>query len=685
MRMPEVKTEAFQLGGGLDLVTPRLKLLPGRARALQNYVGKLGGGYRRIGGYEPYDGLPRPSQQTYVTLYSTAGYTGLVAGDTVTGGTSAATGTVMEVVEGAGGYIAVTRVTGTFVTGENILEGATVRGVYNELADDGALDGLDENRIYALVEAEYRADIADVPGEGDVLGVFEYKGYLYAIRNAVGGATAALFKEHATTGWTQVALNEEVAFTNANTSVGEGDTLTQGGVTATILRVVVQSGTLGSGVNTGKLVISSRAGGNYAAGAASSTGGGSLTLSGAEAAITLLPSGQYKFVEYNFTGSADTSRIYGADGVNKGFEFDGTVWVTIATGMTTDTPSCVFAHRNQLFFSFRGSVQHAAPGTPYVWSPVTGASEIGMGATVTGFLGLPGSESNGALMIFCTNRISILYGSGVGDWSLVPFATTIGAASGSLQMAGNTPMFMDALGITTAGASQNFGGFSAGAISNQIAPLLRGKVDNVVCSFVSRALSQYTLLFDDKTGIVITFGVKGVECIAPILLSHQATCAWETTRNGGESFIGCDDGFVYQLESGRSFAGEDITAYNLLAFNHSKSPLVRKQYRRSHIESVGDSAFSLSVTASLDYDNPEIFQSDTVTASVQIAGGLYDVDVYDDIVYDGVDTNAIVIPLRGYGRNVSLGIISQSANELPHELQAVLLNFTPRRLERDYV
>lgn len=684
MKMPKVETEFFPLAGGLDLVTHRLKLAPGRARLQMNYKGKLGGGYRRIGGYQPYDGRARPEQQTYTLLYSTNGYTSLVAGDSITGGTSGATAKVIEVSSASPWHIAVTRVVGTFTDGENILEGADVRGVYNDGANDGALTGLDENRIFALVEAEYRTSIAAVPGSGDVLGVFEYKGSLYAIRNNAGGTAAVLHKEHASTGWTAIALNEEVAFSNANTSVGEGDTLTQGGVTATILRVVVATGTLASGVNTGYLVISARAGGNFAAGAATSTGGGALTLSGAQAAITLTAGGDYSFVEHNFTGSADTSRIYGADGVNFGLEFDGTVLVRVRTGMTTDTPSKVFAHKNQLFFSFRGSVQHSAPGQPYVWSVVLGAAEIGLGATVTGFLGLPGSESGGALMIFCSDRIRMLYGSGTSDWNLVNFAEKIGAAGSSLQMAGTRAMFMDALGITSAAAAQEFGGFSAGSISNPIQPLIKGKRDHVVASFVSRSESQYAILFDDKTGVVVTFGTKGIECMSPITLEHQAACAWETTRNGGEVFIGATDGYVYQLEAGRSFAGTAISAYTLCAFNHSKSPLTRKQYRRSYLECVGDSAFSLQVTSSIDYENTEIYQNDAVAVSVMSSGANWDEDDWDEVFYDGAETASPVIPLRGWGKNISIGFYSESANELPHELQGVLTNFTMRRLERDY-
>ena len=678
--MPPVQSEFFALGGGWDLVTPRLKLDPGRCRQITNYYGKVGGGYRRIGGYEPYDGRDRPSQQEYTLLYSSAGYNNVAAGDTVVGASSGATGKVMEVTSGAGGYMAVTRVTGAFTDGETLTVLGVPVGAYDDLSQ--TITGLDDNRISALVEAEYRASIGEVPGSGSILGVFEFAGDLYALRNNAGGTQAVLHRESAA-GWVAVSLNYEISFTNANTSVQEGDTLTQGGANASILRVVVETGTLASGVNTGRLIITAPS--TFAAGAASSTGGGALTLGGAASAITLLPNGRYEFIEYNFSGSTDTIRMYGCDGVNYGFEFDGTVWVKIHTGMSADVPDHVFAHRNYLFFSFLGSLQNSAIANPYSWSPVIGAAEIGMGSDIVGMCEMSGSETSGALMVFTRKQIAVLYGANPSSFSLQDHAQKIGAGERSIQQMGTTPVFFDDQGLTTSVATQSFGSFSTGSFSNVIQPFLRGKVDNVVASLSYRARSLYWLFFDDMSGVIVTFGTDGPECISAFELSHQATCTWETTRNGGEIFMGCDDGFVYQLESGRTFAGEDIVAFMAPAFNHSKSPLVRKQYRRAQIECTGDSAFVIRVGSSLDYDNPDITQNIPVTKTSLATGGAYDINNYDAITYDGADAQKMWVSLRGFGANLSVIVYSEADDELPHELDGVLLNFTPRRLDRDFV
>ena len=143
----------------------------------------------------------------------------------------------------------------------------------------------------SLAAEQYRPDILAVPGEGQIRGVQAMGDTVYAFRDNVG-STACKVYESSAAGWVLVDLGYQVAFSNANTSVGEGDTLTQGGVTATVTRVALQTGTLASGVNTGRLILSTPSGGAFSAGAATTSGSGALTLSGASSAIALLPGGR---------------------------------------------------------------------------------------------------------------------------------------------------------------------------------------------------------------------------------------------------------------------------------------------------------------------------------------------------------------------------------------------------------
>ena len=67
MKLPNVKTktEYTRFEGGLDLESPALLIPPGSLISGMNYVAATEGGYRRIDGYERYDGQASPSDATY--------------------------------------------------------------------------------------------------------------------------------------------------------------------------------------------------------------------------------------------------------------------------------------------------------------------------------------------------------------------------------------------------------------------------------------------------------------------------------------------------------------------------------------------------------------------------------------------------------------------------------------------
>jgi hypothetical protein len=123
------RTTSFNLVGGLDLVTPQIKMAPGKMSAGQNYEpSSEGPGYARIEGYERFNGLPSPSGQTYWILNFTVGVMVPTLGRVVSGATSGAVGTVVVIVltsgswvgNDAAGYLVIREHTGTFVAAENI-------------------------------------------------------------------------------------------------------------------------------------------------------------------------------------------------------------------------------------------------------------------------------------------------------------------------------------------------------------------------------------------------------------------------------------------------------------------------------------------------------------------------------------------------------------------------------------
>jgi hypothetical protein len=307
--------------GGLDLITPSLSLQPGALRDVVNFECSQSGGYSRIQGYERFDGRAAPSSGTYTVVNINAFTNTPAVGQTLTQLVSGATGVIIAVVSGAAPYVVVTKVTGTFDTTHIVKVGATTIGT--AVSATSPITSLLNAQYLALAYDVYRADIGPVPGSGPLRGVvgmtFSGVNQVYAFRDNAGGTAVDIYKASAA-GWVNVPLFKKIQFTAGAVSEPiDGEQLIQGGVTATIKRVQVQSGTFGASSLAGQLVITNVAGGAFAAGAAHTTSGATLTLSGVAVQITLLPGGKYQFDKGNFSGSAGTRRIYGCDNANQGF------------------------------------------------------------------------------------------------------------------------------------------------------------------------------------------------------------------------------------------------------------------------------------------------------------------------------------------------------------------------------
>ena len=668
-------TDVFPLGGGLNQVTPRFSVPPGMARTAQNFECAVDGGYAMSQGYERFDGRSRPSDALHWQV--SAGIIGAFSvGDTLTGATSAATG---KIIASTASSFILTRVAGTFQVGENLNVGGPTIAV---ATSSQVVDGADSPELAAqyknLAADDYRADIQKVPGSGAVRGVAFYNGTVYAFRDNVG-ATACDMYRSTTGGWVQVTLPKEISFTAGSGNLADGQILTQGGTTATIQRVVIQSGTLGAGTAAGRLIITSVASGPFAAGAAT-TSGAALTLSGAESDITLLPGGRYVFDIGSVGGGAAGKRLYGVDGVNRGFEFDGTVFVPIVTGMSPDTPKYVRVHQNHLFYAFGSSLQHSGITTPYIWTAVSGAAELAMPDSITGLVVLPGSNDAAAMAVFSRNRISVLYGTGSTSWNLVTYQGEAGCFDYCAQHIGLT-LFLDDIGITMLQASQAYGNFDHSAISNRIKPFITEKKTRSVDSVVVRDKNQYRLFFSDRSALYVTMKGNKLIGMMPQVYAHNVSCACggEDTDGSEKMFFGTSDGYVMQMDRGTSHDGDPIEYLMDLHFAPSKSLRQLKRYRKAVLDTSGVGYSKMGVAFSLSWMNENVPQVSTRNVERALDGQDWDSGYWDQGYWDGTPLGPTEIDIEGSGENIAASFYMRSDYLNPMNFSSLLLHFSRRR------
>ena len=439
--------------------------------------------------------------------------------------------------------------------------------------------------------------------------------------------------------------------------VGDVITGATSAVTATLTGVMLESGSWVAGTAAGKLIFLTASGAyqaeNINIGAALDV----CTIAGDADAIVLLPDGRYEVIVNNFGGGAGTDKIYGCDRVNRGFEFDGTTFLPIDTGMVVDVPTHVEEFKNHLFFSFAGSAQHSGIGLQYSFTVITGAGELAVGDNIAAFQDQPGAEGNGALAIISRNRVHILYGTSSADWNLVQFRTESGAFPYTVEEFGMT-MMLDDRGIKDMKTTQQFGNFVSATRSQLIQPWINERKQKATASCISRDKSQYRLFFNDNYALYVTTDNNKIIGMMPILLDHSVTCTASREVEDGteEMYFGATDGMVYQQDKGTSFDGEAISVSMELHYLHLGSPRMKKRFLTAAVEISGGGYHDFAFRYKLGYGTDLISQPAAQTLLANFDAVTWDTPsmIWDNFRWDGETLKPSRVRLSGRSENISL-------------------------------
>lgn len=680
-RFSDTNAAYFPLGGGLDLLTPAISMSPGKVISAQNYEPQIGGGYRRTGEFERHDGQAAPSSKTYwiapVNLTAT-----VATGNTITGVSSGATGKVLTQITG---YLILGAVTGTYVGGESISNGGVVGTVTGAVSASSAAAPGDHAEYTNLAADLQRLSILAVPGSGQVRGVWYYNGNLYAFRDNAGATAGNMYKS-TTGGWVQVTFGSEIQFTNAVGEIFAGNTITglTSGATALVVKPMLRTGSW-TAAGVGTLIISTITGTWQNGEAIRVAGVTKATSASLATAITRAVGGSMEFANANFTGSTATKKMYGVDGVNLAFEFDGTNYIPIRTGMTTDTPTHVIEHKFYLHLSFRGSSQYSGLGLPYAWTTILGAGEIATGENITGYLVQSGGSSTASLAIFTEGRTFILYGSSSANFVLTPSTDDIGSFAFTAQSIGNDSMSLSNRGIQRLKTTLNYGNFEFASVSHLIQPLITQKRGLQTASTTLKTKNQYRVYFSDNSAIVVGLTGDKISGIMPLDygIPVRCICTAETSTGAEVTFFGSDSGMVYQDQMGTSQDGEPITSWVRLAFNHLKTPRERKRFRAAILELVVEGYTEINVTYDLGYGTQDVAPGvGAIDQELLAAGGFWDQFTWDQFTWDAQAIGNPRISLDGIEKNISLLFYSSSDEDNAHTLQGVTYLTTPTGMER---
>lgn len=689
--MSGTKVDYTPLTGGLDLVSGALNVKPGRVSECLNFEQVFGKqGYRRIDGYERFDGQAEPHKATYYVMAFDAGAVEIAAGDIVAGASASAEVLAVELASGAwdgtaAGRLIVHLPTGTFVLAEDLEVAATPVAKVAALPVLGSVSEALNDSYITLAREALRSAIGVVPGSGPVLGVAVYRNDVYAARNAADGKTAAIYKSSAS-GWQSIRTGllpggrfrfDVANFSGSSTSIslfgvdGKNRPFKWDGTTFTHMPSIYgtqASSTTNLAVGTGSkaftIIESTRSW---------TTGQELIAHSTADAGKRMVGT------VVSYVANVLTLNVTSFEGSGSAADWE------IGRADFRDKPYLVTDHNDHLFLAYPlGQLQTSNLGDPMTYT--TTAALFGLGDEITGMAAMKGA----VMGLFCLNRVSLLSGSTSLDWKMESYSSSAGAKHDTVQeMAGNA-LFLDDRGLTSLQSTQNFGDFEPSIFSRDVKPLLDAYTASIIGTRIAKTKFQYRLYASDGTRL--TAAILSPEAIIrpqDVAFTRQQyldvpTCIAQGDMDDGSEglFFGADSGYVMREDVGPSFDGVEVSAVLRLHFNHLKSPSNKKRFRKLEMELESPDTASILFRQQFDYSDGQYAASLTNEAIAIGGGGQWDASCWDQFYWSLPIVTKAEANIDGVGRNMGLLIWHTSSIDRPFLLQGLLLQYTIMGLAR---
>jgi hypothetical protein len=403
------------------------------------------------------------------------------------------------------------------------------------------------------------------------------------------------------------------------------------------------------------------------------------------AGVNLGGSDVVRFEKYDFDGN---EKLFIVDGGSKPFIFDDNAsTLTQLTSLSGDFTGCSFViqYANHLFLANDQNLFFSAPYKDTDFSVANGGGVINITDRITDLI-----VFREQLIIFGQTTIKRITGSSVANFQLQPISGDLGAIQpDTAKEVGGDVVFLGPDGIRTLGATDKIGDFNLAVLSKSIQSQVTNFVDSssAFCSLVIRNKSQYRL-FGYASGIqdASSLGVLGSQI-------GEGQFAWAETRginarvsyseyeNSEERiYFANDDGYVYRLERGSSFDGNNIIAVFNSPFLTFQDPRLRKTFYKAHLYTDPTGSVEVDFQLVLDFDrfNTGVIQPNVIplfnnTSNFSRYGSPS--ATYGTATYgSGNVDNILETQIIGSGYNASITLTSDDVNP-PFSLDAVVLEY----------
>lgn len=649
------QTYPFEFRGGLITNLSPLQQgsqAPGSARVLRNFEPSILGGYRRINGYEKYTSSIVPSYGDPKVQGSGQSGTTLIISN-------------LHTSPAAGDQLIIAGVTGTYTIASS--------GVSFDTVNKRATLTLTTSLASSPAD---KANVTFTTSKGKIIGVAAWQNKAIAVRND------NVYQSNGTA-WNKINV-PSYGTVQVNGATQTGSTLIVDGLTA-----APQAGDtfIIAGV---ELVYTVTADATVTSGGATLSINPALDSSPAnDAAITFLTANRSgglknRFEKYRI---GTTEKIVGVDSVNVPFIYDATTF-TCLNSAPSDVVGAehVVWFKNQLFFAKGDKLTFTSPYTDNDFNPANGAGTIGVGSAITGLV-----VFREQLIIFSQSRISQLVGNTLSDFVLKPITLNIGCIdTDTIQEVGSDIMFLAPDGLRLLSGTDTFGDYGLAVVSKVIQSEMTSfiRASTSFSSIVIKQKSQYRIFgYNDNITMQNAVGILGTQTVG----DQTGVLAWAELRgikayvadgdyNGRTEVLlfANEDGYVYRMESGNSFDGNNIIAEFSTPFVFINDPRVRKTFYKLFLYTDPEAGVTTSVNLRLDFDDQGVVQPETIILSnVSATAGIFgsNTATYGTSVYGGSLKKLFQTQLVGSGFAASLQFVSNSI-DAPFSLDAATLEFS---------
>ena len=683
-----VRERARPLVIGLETARPVLARQPGALASAKNYEVDFNG-YRRIDGFERYDGRPRPSDALYFRIPYKNLTSDITNGEILTvpfGGsdTSVLALDNISYSSNPSGYINVGylqhvpddgNVPYPDSYGQIKRSGVSIADISGASSKNAGSSSSEILSLKKAVSDYLRSQIQPLPGSGPVLLAAPINGYVIAARSDGANPPSALLFKATQSGWSQIQVGKVLDFSSGGTyQIKKGDTITgaTSGATAYVDEVILESGSWSSGNAAGYLVISSQNGAFQSEDLNVGSNSNVATIAGDSSDIKISASGPFFWAVGSLSGGTNESLFF-TDGSGL-FEFDGSIILPLPVSASSP-PRHVAVHSNHLFVSTGHTVNHSGIGNSRDWRAVSGASEIAVGSPITGMVTFAQS-----LIILSEGRVHVLSGTSSADWSLRPLSMSSGAFEKTVNIIGQ-PVFLDRGGIRVLETTATFGDFQIGTISQHVTDIVDQFVSlrsSIVGAIVSEKRSAYRIMLNDGRAISVFVG-RNPAGFSLLEYGKKFSFAWSGESIGSRWILcGGEDGYVYEMDRGPSFDGYPIFAMIYTVADHLESRNMVKRFLRLMIEVDAEYA-NLKVAARYDYQSHPAARSDDIDFATVGQGATWGSFVWGDALWGLPEMSPLSFHITGRGFAIALYVESQSDIDAPHTLQSYVVRYSDRR------